>query len=263
MEQETPVSQRQDVDRYSVPSVRDACQVLKLLAQHPEGFGVTEIADRLEISRTTAIRIVRTLERETLLIRKDSSYCCGPGLIQLGLQSLSSVNVRNASLPILKELVQKTGETAHLAELCGDKSLLLEVSDSAQALRVAQRPGSLADLHCSATGKVFIAHCLRDPIPVFFSGKKLEKRTVNTLTGVRELQAEAERVREQGYGMDDEEYHIGVRCLAAPIRNAHGVVIAAIGITGATTRVTREKVPTVVRDVIAAAEQISTAIGGQ
>ncbi len=248
-------------EKYIIPNLRNACRVLRLLSREGSGMPLATIARSLEIPRTSALRILTTLHAESMVDQVDRSYVLGPALIRLGTRALENLDVRTIAIPVLQELSHETVETSHLAVPTGDAALLLEVCDSPHPVRVASRPGTLADIHCSATGKVFLAHRVEDLVR-FLDGRELVRRTPNTLTTLEELSAEAERIRERGYAIDEQEYREGIRCLAAPIRDALGEVVAAIGITASTTSFTRRRIKAVARTVRSAAERISTTLGG-
>jgi IclR family acetate operon transcriptional repressor len=181
-------------------------------------------------------------------------------MIHVGLKALAGVNIRAIAVPVLKDLAEQTSETAHLAVLSDDRSLILEVCDSPHPLRIASRPGSLAWLHASATGKVFQAYLLGDRIEELYQ-EAPPKLTPRTITTADEARAETKRTLARGFGLDDEEYYEGARCLAAPVLNARQEVVAAIGITGATTRFTLEHVDEFASYVKAAARKISEQLG--
>ena len=249
------------MNKYTIPNLGNACRVLKYLVPQKEGLTVSEISRKVEIPRTSALRIVSTLVDEGMLKKSGKKYMPGSALIHLGLEVLSNIEMRSASVPVLNELTLKTGETSHLAVLSDDKALILEVCDSPNPIRVASRAGTLADLHCSSTGKIFITYNLLDEIETFFENIDLKKRTSNTLTTVEQLRLEAEKIKQIGYALDNEEYHEGVICIAAPVRNAFEEVVAAVGLTATKTKFTQDKIPYYARNIIGAAAKISTFLG--
>lgn len=248
-------------EKYIIPNLRNACRVLKMLAREEGSLTMSELADRLEVPRTTALRILRTFESEGFVQRDHAHYRLGSGIIHIGLKALAGVNIRAIAVPVLKNLAGQTGETAHLAVLSDDRSLILEVCDSPHPLRIASRPGSLAWLHGSATGKVFLSYCLKDRIGEIFGNVAPPRLTARTLVTVAELEAETERTLARGYGLDNEEYFEGARCVAAPVRGARQEVVAAVGITGTTTRFTMDKVEEFSQFVMDAARRISEQLG--
>lgn len=248
------------MDKYIIPNLRNACRVLKLLSRERSGKTLAAVTRELEIPRTTALRILTTLHAEDMVSLVGKDYVLGTALIQLGIRALESVDVRTVAIPVLQDLSSETRETSHLAVLSGDRALLLEVCDSPHPVRVASRPGTLTDVHCSATGKVFLAYQVTD-LREFLNGKPLASRAPNTLTTVEELEREVLAIRDRGYAVDEEEYAEGVRCLAAPVRNSYGEVVAAVGITASTASFTRRRIKSVAGTVMGAADRISTALG--
>ena len=249
------------MNKYTIPNLKKACDVLKALSKETQGLSLPEISEQLDIPRTTALRILSTFCDEGMTKKVDTRYCLGDSLIRLGLCALAELDIRTICAPVLRDLADKTGETAHLAVLSGDKALILEVCDSPHPLRVASRPGALATLHCSATGKVMIAFSKNGALEAPLEKLELARQTSNTITDIAALHKEMSVIRARGYALDDEEYHTGVRCLAAPVWDAAHNVVAAIGITGTASRFTRDKVAQFSEFVIAAAEDVSRSLG--
>ena len=249
------------MSKYEIPNLSNACRILKALACEPRGLLLSELVQRLKLPHTSALRIVATLCDAGFLQRVDNRYGLGTGLIPLGQQALARLDIRALARPILQQLTDQTGETAHLAILSGAHSLLIEVSQSPAPIRVGAPAGTLAALHCSATGKVLLAGLPADALAMLLGTKPLPVQTRHTLTTLPRLRSELVRVRQQGYALDEEEFFEGIRCLAAPVRNAAAEVVAAIGITGATTRFTSARVSAVARQVMAGAQALSVRLG--
>lgn len=249
------------VDKYVIPNLRNACQILKALAQGSEPHRVADLARSSGIPATSALRIVHTLELEGFIRKDRGELRLGPSLIYLGNAALKDTALIEEAQPILQELTAATDETAHIAVPCDQKALIVAVNDSPHPLRAASRPGALADLHCSSTGKIFLAHIYHDQLDRLLPKLNLSKRTKNTLTTATALQKEVAAIRRQGYSVDNEEIHPGVRCLAAPVTSAHGTVIAAIGITAAATRFTKADNSRIAEHVTAAATRLSRRLG--
>ena len=247
--------------KYLIPNLANACRVLKYLGQSNTGYTVTEIARSLSLPATSALRIVTTLTSEGLVRKEEGKIYLGPVLIHLGSRATTENQLRNLGQPVLQKLSLITNETAHLAIPCDDRSLIVAVCDSPHPLRAASSAGTLADIYCSATGKVFLAWLYRDRIAEILNRHPSSKRTPRSLTTLDELKIAAEQTLRQGYGLDDEEYNPGVRCLAAPVKGPQGRVVAAIGITAATVRFTTTRIPEMAGKVINAASELSSLIG--
>ncbi len=249
------------MEKYIIPNLRNACRLLKWLGEHPEGSTIPDLARDLEIPRTTALRIVRTLAVENLLRQEDSVYKLGARMISLGLAARSGIALRELVVPHLRTLMEKTGETAHAAIPCEGRTLIIEVCDSVHPIRAASRAGTVADAHCSSTGKIFLAHVYAKELDKIYPDGNIPRRTKNTITTLDGLRKEAEKIRKRGYAVDDEEFHVGVRCLAAPIKDASGKVVAAVGITASVIRFTKAREAELSEHVKSVAAAISNELG--
>ena len=248
-------------ERYVIPNLRNACRILKLLGDSTEGFKAADIGRTLGIPVTTTLRIMTTLHLEGLVRKNGTHFELGPVLIQLGNASLAGTEIRTAALPVLEKLTGQIAETSHLAIPCDNRSLIVAVQDSPHPLRAASRPGFLAELHCSSTGKTFLSFLHYARLAEFYTGARLTRRTAHTLTTLAEIRREVELTRKRGYSLDDEEFNAGVRCLAVPVHGADGTVVAAIGITAATVRFTKDRIPEMAAAVKAAATELSRLLG--
>ncbi len=249
------------LERYVIPNLRNASRIMKLLAQNPDGYKAADIARALRIPVTTTLRIMATLQLEGFVRKVEGRFELGPVLIHLGNASLAGTEIRTAALPVLADLTNRTDETSHLAVPCDDRALIVAVQDSSHPLRAASRPGFLAELHCSSTGKCFLAFLHRARLDAFYGKARPAKRTPSTLTTLAEIRRETDLTVKRGYSLDDEEFNLGVRCLAAPVHSSDGTVVAAIGITAATVRFTRERVPEIAAIVTQAAAELSRSLG--
>lgn len=249
------------LERYVIPNLRNACRIMKLLAQQSDGLKAAEIARTLKIPVTTTLRIMATLQLEGYARKMESRFELGPVLIHLGNASLAGTEIRAAALPILAQLTQRTDETSHLAVPCDDHSLIVAVQDSPHPLRAASRPGALTELHCSSTGKTFLAFLHANRLEEFYGKGRVTKRTAHTQDTLAEIKREANLTRKRGFSLDDEEFNLGVRCCAAPVYSSDGIVVAALGITAATVRFTRERIPELSTVVMDAASELSRRLG--
>lgn len=249
------------LERYVIPNLRNACRVLKLLRGHPGGLKASDLARMLGIPVTTTMRITATLQIEGLVRKNDGRFGLGPALIHLGNAALAGTDVRKVALPLLQKLTLETGETSHLAVPCNERSLVIAVQDSPHPLRAVSPAGFLTDLHSSSTGKIFLAHVFRGQFPQFHANEAPYRHTAHTLTKRSDLEREIEAILKRGYSVDNEECHIGVRCVAAPIFSSDGHVVAALGITAAAVRLAEKRIPEVAAKVRAVADEASQILG--
>ncbi len=222
---------------------------------------VADLARQLKIPVTTTLRIMTTLHLEGFVRKQEGRFEPGPVLIQLGSAALSSTEVRELALPLLQKLTALTAETSHLAVPCDERSLIVAVQDSAHPLRAASRPGFLAGLHCSSTGKIFLAYLHFQDIAGVLKREPPTRHTSNTLIELEEIEREVELTRERGFSLDNEEFNAGVRCLAAPVFGADGTVVAALGITASTLRFSLDRLPEFSSNIRSIAAELSQLIG--
>ncbi len=249
------------MNKYHIPNLGKACEVIELIGNSPDGLMLKQIYQPLEIPRTTALRITQTLLDAGFLAENEkSALVLGTALVQIGVKALDNLDIRGFARPILKRLASETGESCHLAVLNAERSMLVEVADSPHPVRIAARPGTLVELHCSSTGKVFLAFQIPEPAK-FIQTLELSPHTPNTDTTQKAVLASIERTRKLGYAIDEEEFVPGVRCIAAPVRNAFGKTVAAVGITASTSTFTKPKIRTMAEKLNHAVSEISANMG--
>jgi DNA-binding IclR family transcriptional regulator len=248
------------MDQYRIPSLARACEMLELFVDSDEPLSSSEVARRLRVPRTTALRILLTLCDQQLLSRQGNDFVAGSKLFRLGIRALSSLRLRKFGAPILQQLAERTGETTQLLTRSGTQALVLDVCEGPRLVRIAQGPGALVPLHCSAAGKVLLAYTLRARLEQIVA-QGLEARTPNTITTLAELEAETDRIFHLGYAVDDEECYEGVRCLAAPVWDASGGTRAALGVIASASTFTRRRNLDVAAHVVWATGELSAAMG--
>ncbi len=244
------------MDKYLIPSVTHACEIFRLLASVPAGLSMHELEQAMALPRTTLFRLLRTLCHEQMLEKKGKKYLCGNELTRLGLHMINADHLHQVAIPHLQRLALKSGHTAHLAVPNNGKILIVEVVDSPNPLMVSKRPGGTAQMHCTATGKVFLANLYFDQLDNIIAENPLEQHTEFTIIDKASLVKELNRIIATGYAVDERELNPEVRCLAAPIRDNRGVVVASIGITAPAVSFTKAAIPAVAELVKEAARNI-------
>ncbi len=204
---------------------------------------------------------MQTLIEQGFLAENGKGFVLGGALIPLGTKALSELDLPMLATPVLESLTEVTEETSHYAVWSEGRVLILAVNDGAHPLRAASRPGTRALAHASATGKVLLAFNFVDRIAEVIPAAERERRTERTILDDAALERELRKVVALGYAVDNEEYHNGVRCVAAPVYNAQGRVCGAIGVTASATRLSQESVPVVAVAVKAAATRLSARLG--
>lgn len=243
-------------------SVANAIRLLKAFNDDEYELGVSSLAKRLGLAKSTVHRLASTLIKDDMLEqdKETGKYRLGLALFELGARVRRKMNVFNEAQFALKDLVEKTGETAHLTVLDHASVLFLYKFESRQAIRMKSVLGARVPAHCSADGKVLLAYQTNEMIESIAVGG-LAALTPKTIIDVGQLMADLVQVRARGYALDDEETEIGLRAIAAPIRDHTGEVVAAISVAGPIQRMTKKVVMSHAPKVVAAADAISARLG--
>jgi len=222
-----------------IQSLARGLKILDLLSRAPEGVTITELAETLGVDKGSASRLVATLSRYGYAEKDEVSrrYHVGPQVVSLSRSVLARLPLREAAKPYLRQLMETTGECAHLAVLAQGKALYIDQVESPATLRVNAAVGTMNPLHCTALGKALLAFG-DAPLPA-----TLEAHTPHTITDPQTLRRHLQEVRRLGYAIDDSEFDPGVRCIAVPILDFRGKTVGSIGISGPATRVTPERLP--------------------
>jgi DNA-binding IclR family transcriptional regulator len=243
-----------------VQSVDRALGILEVLARTGES-GVTEIALELGVHKSTAFRLVATLEAHRLVEQTSDRgrYRLGMGILRLAGATTARLDLVQEARPISRQLAADTGETVNLAVLSESSALYLDQVAGSSALQSHNWVGQHIPLHATSNGKVLL--CGLDDAGLDAVLGTLATYTPHTITGRAELREELDRVREQGYAVAIDELEVGLTAVAAPIRNAHGDVVASMSVSGPSFRLPEERVAEVVRQVKGAALEVSHRLG--
>lgn len=220
-------------ERYLIPMLERSLRALELLSQSGEGLSLAELSQQLAAPKSSVFNILATLEHHGY-IRPDNGtgrFILTPKLYRVGSPAVNRMSLKQTLHPLLAELVEQTGETANLGILEGGEAYYIESIEGPSRVRVAVAPGERLDLHATALGKVLLAHLPPDHIEVLLQQRPLTARTPYTVTELEALREELALIRERGYALDNEEDHLDIRCIGAPVRDHTDVVIAAVSLT--------------------------------
>jgi len=246
-----------------IQSVVKAINILELLAAKGRELSLSEIARDLEQAKSTVHGILSTL-RDYGYVRQSShtgKYTLGIRLFEIGNKVTAIADVRTVASPYLIKLGNEVGETVQLAILDQGEVLYIDKKESQQSIYIATKIGSRLAPHCSGLGKVLLSELPVQSRRQLISEKGLVRLTKNTITDPDKLEQELARVREQGYAIDNEESMNNLRCVAAPIRDHEGKIIAALSVSGPVFRLTDSRVMELAEVVVDYALQISSALG--
>jgi IclR family KDG regulon transcriptional repressor len=236
-----------------IQSLARGLKILELLGQSQDGVSITELAETLKVDKGSASRLVSTLAHYGYAEKDEVTrrFHLGPRVVSLSRSVLTRLPLREAAKPFLRQLMEHTGECAHLAVPAQGKVLYIDQVESPATLRVNAQVGTLNPLHCTALGKVLLAFGDLE-LPA-----SLEAFTPRTLVDPELLRKALEQVRLQGYAVDDEEFDPGVRCIAAPVFDFRGKTVGSIGISGPATRLTPERLPELAASVVEIGKALS------
>lgn len=244
----------------TVQSVDRALSILELLARQAE-LGVTELAAELGVHKSTAFRLVATLEQHRLVEQTEErgKYRLGVGLLRLAGATTSRLDVVQEARPLCRKLAADTGETVNVAVLADRAALYLDQVAGSSALQSHNWVGQHIPLHATSNGKVLLSGL--DPQRRADVLGSLPAYTDLTITRRSDLRTELEHVAEQGFAVAVDELEVGLTAVAAPIRNAHGDVIASMSVSGPTFRLDGETLDRATSLLVAAADEVSHRLG--
>jgi DNA-binding IclR family transcriptional regulator len=242
--------------RYSVPVVVSTFRILDELAK-ADGLGLNEVTQRTGIAKSTVFRILATLIELGYVLRRESKYSVTNRLATLANDQATSETLRRVALPFMLLLRDEFGETVNLGVLRLDKVEYIEVAPSEYALRFSEKPGFSVQVHASALGKVLLAYATPEVVHSLIGGRKLPMLTPNTITDPNQFVLEAQKARHRGYAFDKGETSISATCVAAPILGGADTAIAALSISGPSSRFNPRKDSPVVEKLQLAVAEIS------
>lgn len=265
------VTRKKNIPRPSnlVQTIERVNAIFDALRRYPQGISVKNLSEEVNFPMGTTHRLLTSLGYFGYVTQDKASkrYQLGFKLVDLANALLSQIDLRTVARPHLVALAKKAKETIHLVILDQNESLYLDRVDPAEqlhGLQMVSKVGLRVPAHCSSVGKVLLAAFSDPELDDFIKTKGLPRRTEHTWVDPDKFKAHLETVRDQGYAVDDEEDILGTRCVAAPIRNESGHVIAAISISGSASRITPERILETLKDlVMETALEISHQIGYQ
>lgn len=219
----------------TIGATETSLRILETLKQL-DGAGVTEVANRLDLPKSTVHNHVSTLLRQEYLVKEGDSYRIGLRFLEFGEYIRGRMPIYDVGQPEVKRLATETGELASLLVEEHGKGVYLYRAKGSRAVRLETYAGMRVHLHCTALGKAIIAYLPEPRVQEIVDAHGLPERTSTTITDEETLSAELEEIRERGYACDREERIAGLRCVAAPIKDLDGRAIGAISVSGPTNR---------------------------
>lgn len=258
-----PRSWNDTTDQNTIKSLDRAMEVLEFLSA-AQGKALTSLAQDLDQSPATVYRILVTLQGRGLVEfdAEEQLWHIGAQAFVIGARFLRRTSLVDRARPILRRLMEATGETANLGMEREGQVLFLSQVETHANIRAFFPPGTLSALHASGIGKALLANIEPDRLERLLSRGPLERFTDHTITSRAALLEDLAQVRARGFAIDNEEKSAGMRCIAAPVFDVNREAVAGISVSGPVSRVSLEQVERLGGAVVSAARQLTVAIGG-
>ena len=251
------------MEKKIIQSIDRALQILELFSLEKPEWGVTEISRALNIYKSNVHNVLTTLAEKGFVIKdpKTDKYKLCIKLFELGSIVIKNMDLRKIAHPFIEKLSKEFNETVHLGVLDEGRVVSIEREESDKGLCSHIEIGKRTPLHCTAVGKVIMAYLSEDKVAAIVKGKGLKKYTENTITNKEKLENEFKKIRQQGYAVDSMEHEEEVRCVAGPIRDYTGKVIASMSISGPAFRINENNTPDIAKKVKECCNCISKEMG--
>lgn len=246
-----------------IQSVDRALKILDFLKTNPKGYGVTEVATHLQIAKSSAHRLLFTLvEHNYVQQNKNQDYVLGLKFIEMNNYVVSNLDILTTAHPLIEQLCYDIDEIVHLVQLRDFEVVYIDKIENNQSIRIYSQIGRTAPLYCTGVGKVILAYKDSNFVNSYLNYQKEFKQfTPYTVKNEQELYKKLKRIQQYGYGYDDQEHELNIRCIAAPIFDHQHNVHHAISVTGPIHRMTDEKVQQIIPKLLNCTEQISRSWG--
>lgn len=242
-------------------TVSNAIEILEFVSSGPRTLG--EVADLLDVHRSTALRLLQTLTSGGLTRRRpDGRYGIGYRLVGLAQRATDQFDLQALAHPHLAALTGITGFTTHLAALEGVDIVYIDKVEAKGSVRLYSEIGKPVPLHTASAAKAVLAHLPRERTLALLEGWEYRVYTSTTITSQAALLAELDRAQRRGWAVDDGEFEDFVNCIAYPVRDASGGVVGAVSITALRAISDLTKLEELVPDLIRTCEAISREVRG-
>ncbi|WP_305041976.1 IclR family transcriptional regulator [Geoalkalibacter sp.] len=255
---------RKEKSEYIIQAVSHALDLLEQFHDDVDELGVTELSKRLKLHKNNVFRLLATLESRGYIEQNKATenYRLGLKALELGQTFIKQMGLLRQAKPILEKIVERCNETAYVAIFKEGYIVYLDVVETNLTVRVVSRVGSRMPAYCTAAGKVHLAFMSDEEIDSLLPARTLKSFTANTITDREVLHKQLREVAAKGYALDDEELDLGVRCVAAPIRDYTRRIVGAISVSGPSMRIDDKRIEEeIVPLVIEAAEELSNRLG--
>lgn len=243
-------------------TLKKALEMLEEIVVNPAGVRPSSLAKKFDMSLPNAYKYLKVFEEYGFVVKKpDGSYIPSFKIVELSSIILRRLDIRDISVPFLLDLMIKTGQTVHLTMKDGFEGVYVHKIEGANSIPMVSKIGMKMDLYSTSAGKAILAFIPEDELEEYLRTVKLIKKTERTITDPKELKKELKVVRKRGYAIDDEENEPGIRCVGAAVLNHEGYPIAAVSISGASSKVTMDWIRENAHHIVNCAKKISSKLG--
>lgn len=248
-----------------VQSLSRALSVLNELSRHNQGLTLSELAQKVTLPTSTAHRLLTTLQNERYVrfAKEHNLWFVGVQAFEVGAAFVRSRDIVCIARPFMRRLMEESGETVNIAVHDNGEVVFLEQVESRNMMRAIAGPGGRVPAHSSGIGKAFLASMSQAEAMAVIKRQGPECSVSKSLISRERFMAELKRIRKRGYAVDDEDFAVGLRCVAGMIYNEHGEPIAGISISGPTARITDDRIPELGRRVWERGLDITKEMGGR
>jgi IclR family acetate operon transcriptional repressor len=260
-----PMDENEGAKAGAVQSVDRALSLLEALSEDEEGYRLTDLAIRTGLSPSTAHRLLTTLEKRRFVEfdQSDNMWHVGRQSFAIGAAFARRRNFVAPALPFLRRLRDLTHETANLGVVDDGEVIVLTQVESREIMRAITRVGGRAPMVTSGIGKAILATYSDEDVAAIIQRHGMWRLTPKSVVRAGELRGALEAVRRDGYAVDNQEFLIGLRCVASVVYNDQAEALAAISVSGLASRVPEERVPELGRLVSEIARELTLALGGR
>ncbi|PLS16167.1 IclR family transcriptional regulator [Bacillus sp. M6-12] len=246
-----------------VKSVSRALDIITIVSLKKGGAGVTEIANQIDINKSSVYRILSTLVQYGYIEQDEETgrYKLGYKFLEISSKLLDSIDLRAEAKPYLQELENDTNEVIHLVVYDQGEVVYIEKLEGNETLRMHSKVGKRAPMHCTSVGKAILAYLPANIVLDILERKGMPLHTDKTITDKDAFLHELNSVRQKGFALDLEENEYGITCIAVPIFDHLGKAIAAVSISGPTMRMNEERLKQLQEKMLHVGNQISRRLG--
>jgi Transcriptional regulator len=248
-----------------VQSVERAMDIIETLGEYKDGCGITLISKATGLHKSTVHRLLGTLMYKGYVEKdkENDNYKLSTKILTLASSVLDRMDIRNISKPYIRALCEDVKEVVHLSILDIDEAVYIDKVESSKisSIRMHSQIGKRVPLYCTAVGKVLLSKTDEKKIFSLLTNKEMIKFTPNTISNIEDFIKEVQKAKTDGYAMDNIEHEEGIRCIAAPIYDRKGNVVAAISVSGPIFYITDERIIQIKQKILGTSLEISHQLG--